>query len=190
MPPLYWGSANSHQSGTDWSQTRARSHLKQLVSLGQSSANYNLRFRRFSPSSRIWIGGLPGCQTSLKIYNPIYLITRISSLLELILRGICSSPAVLWRNSRFKWPPDGPLLSLQNEREGRLPLKTKLSCAIGHEKRLESETTCRGVYFWWGAGVPGGEQATGRCLPEVQHYYVGHISQKEPGPQGPDSSSA
>ena len=33
-------------------------------------------------------------------------------------------------------------------------------------------------------------QATGRCLPEVQHHYVGHISQKEPGPQGPDSPPA
>ena len=36
---------------------------------------------------------------------------------------------------------------------------------------------------------PGGGQATGRCLPEVQHY-VGHFSQKESGPQGPDSSPA
>ena len=96
------GSANSLRSGTDWSQTRAGSPLKRLVSLGLSSASSNLRFRRSSPSSRIWIGGLPGCQTSQRIYNPIYLMTRISSLLESILRGICSSPAVLWRNSRFK----------------------------------------------------------------------------------------
>ena len=47
-----------------------------LVSLGWSSANSNLRFRRFSPSSRIWIGGLPGCQTSLRIYNLTYLMMR------------------------------------------------------------------------------------------------------------------
>ena len=33
-----------------------------------------------------------------------------------------------------------------------------------------------------------GGQATGRCLPEVQHHYVGHFSQKESGPQGPDFS--
>ena len=35
-----------------------------------------------------------------------------------------------------------------------------------------------------------GGQATGRCLPEVQHHYVGHLNQKESGPQGPDSSPA
>ena len=36
--------------------------LPETVSFtGWSSANSNLRFRRFSPSSRIWIGGLPGC---------------------------------------------------------------------------------------------------------------------------------
>ena len=50
--------------GTDWSQTRAGSPLKRLVSQGRSSASSNLRFRRSSPSSRIWIGGLPGCLTS------------------------------------------------------------------------------------------------------------------------------
>ena len=62
-------------------------------------ASSNLRFRRFSQSSRIWIGGLPGCLTSQRIYNPIYLMTRISSLLGSTRRDICSSPAVLWRNS-------------------------------------------------------------------------------------------
>ena len=61
---------------------------------GWSSASSNLRFRRFSPSSRIWIGGLPGCLTSQRIYNPFYLMTRIPSLLESARRDICSSPAV------------------------------------------------------------------------------------------------
>ena len=37
---------------------------------------------------------------------------------------------------------------------------------------------------------PGGGQATGRCLLEVQHHYFGHTSQKESGPQGPDFSPA
>ena len=105
MPPLFWGSANSPRSGIDWSQTRARSPLKLLVSLGQSSASSNLRFRRCSLFSRIWTGGLPGYLTSQRIYNPIYLKTRISSLLEYILRGICSSHAVPWKNSRFRWLP-------------------------------------------------------------------------------------
>ena len=79
-----------------------RSPLKRLVSLGRSSASSNLRFRRCLPSSRIWIGGLPGCLTSQRIYNPIYLMTRISSFLESTHRDICSSHAVLWKNSRFK----------------------------------------------------------------------------------------
>ena len=61
---------------------------------GWSLATSNLRFRRFSPSSRIWIGGLLGCLTSQRIYNPIYLMTRISSLLGSARRDICSSPAV------------------------------------------------------------------------------------------------
>ena len=90
------------RSGIDWSQTRARSPLKLLVSLGQSSASSNLRFRRCSLFSRIWTGGLPGYLTSQRIYNPIYLKTRISSLLEYILRGICSSHAVPWKNSRIR----------------------------------------------------------------------------------------
>ena len=52
---------------------------KQSVSLGGSSANFNLHSRRFSPYSRIWIGGLPGCPTSPKICNLTYLIMRVSS---------------------------------------------------------------------------------------------------------------
>ena len=40
---------------------------------------------------------------------------------------------------------DFPLLSIQTEREGWLPLKTQFSCAFGHEKRIESESTCRGI---------------------------------------------
>ena len=67
----------------------AGSPQKQSVSLGGSSANFNLQSRRFSPSSRIWIGGLPGCQTSPKIYNLTYLM-RVSSLLAPTLRGIYS----------------------------------------------------------------------------------------------------
>ena len=46
-----------------------------------------------------WVAGYP---TSQRICNPIYLKTRISSLLEYILRGICSSHAVPWKNSRFR----------------------------------------------------------------------------------------
>ena len=53
---------------------------------------FNLKFRRFSPSFRIWIGGLPG------IYNLTYLTVRVSSLLEPTLRGT----AVQWRNSRYR----------------------------------------------------------------------------------------
>ena len=69
----------NHQSGTDWSQTRAGSPQKRSVSLRGSSANFNLQYQRFSPSSQIWIGGLPGCQTSPKIFSLTYLIARISS---------------------------------------------------------------------------------------------------------------
>ena len=43
---------------------------KRSVSLGGSSANSNLQFRRFSPSSQIWIGGLPGCQNLAKDIQP------------------------------------------------------------------------------------------------------------------------
>ena len=67
-----------------------------------SSANSNLQFRRFSLSSQIWIGGLPGCQTSPKIFSLTYLIMRISSSLEPILRDTYSSPSVHWRNSRYR----------------------------------------------------------------------------------------
>ena len=41
-----------------------------------------------------------------------------------------------------------------------------------------------------GTGVPGRGEATGRCLLRIQRFFVGYFSQKEPGPQGPDSSSA
>ena len=41
-----------------------------------------------------------------------------------------------------------------------------------------------------GAGVPGGGQATGRSLLRIQRFFVGYFSQREPGPQGPDSSFA
>ena len=43
---------------------------------------------------------------------------RISSLLEIILKGIFSSPADRWRNSRFKWLPF--FLNLSGERDGFL----------------------------------------------------------------------
>ena len=67
--------AGQLRSGTGWSRTRARSAQKRSVS-------FNLQFRRFSTSSLIWIGGLPGCLTLSKISNPICLTMRISSLLE------------------------------------------------------------------------------------------------------------
>ena len=57
---------------------------------------------------------MPGYLTSQRIYNPIYLKTRISSLLEYILRGICSSHAVPWKT---RDSGDFPILSIQTERE-------------------------------------------------------------------------
>ena len=47
-----------------------------------------------------------------------------------------------------------------------------------------------GEYLFDEVLVSQAGQATGRCLLEVQHHYVGHISQKESGPQGPDFSPA
>ena len=47
-----------------------------------------------------------------------------------------------------------------------------------------------GLVDCWGTGVPGRGEATGRCLLRIQRFFVGYFSQKEPGPQGPDSSSA
>ena len=38
---------------------------------------------------------------------------------------------------RTRDPSDFPLLSIQTEREGWLPLKTQSSCAFGHEKRID-----------------------------------------------------
>ena len=135
MPPFYWGSANSLRSGTDWSLTRAGSPLKLLVSIGLSSASFNLRSRRFLPSSRIWTGGLPGCLTSQRIYNPIYLMTRISSLLESTHRDICSSHAVLWRNSRCKWLPSS--LTSNWERGMATSQDLTLMCLWPREKNWE-----------------------------------------------------
>ena len=88
MHPLFWRSANSLRSGTD----QGRISPETVSFTGWSSASSNLRFRRFSPSSRIWIGGWPGCLTSQRIYNPFYLMMRIPSLLGPARRDICSSP--------------------------------------------------------------------------------------------------
>ena len=63
---------------------------------------------------------------------------------NLQLAGIYSA-RVLPLYGRTRDPSDIPLLSIQTEREGWLPLKTQSSCAFGHEKRFESESTCRGI---------------------------------------------
>ena len=102
---------------------------------GGVSANFNLQFWRFSPSSQIWIGGLPGCQPSPKIFSLTYFVTRISSLLELILRDTCSSPAVNWRNSRYRWRPSS--LTLNWERGTVISLDLMLMCPRPREKTWE-----------------------------------------------------
>ena len=50
----------------------------------------NPRFQGCLPYSRTWIGGYPGFLALLKTCSPIYLRTRISSLLEITLRDIFS----------------------------------------------------------------------------------------------------
>ena len=62
---------------------------------------------------------------------------------NLQLAGVYSQRYLLYGRTRD--PSDFPLLSIQTEREGWLPLKTQSSCAFGHEKRFESESTCRGI---------------------------------------------
>ena len=98
MPPLYWGSANSLRIGIDWSQTRARSPLKLLVSLGQSSASSNLRFRRCSPFSDLdwWVAGVSNLAKDIQphlsqdenlqlagVYSQRYLLESCRSMEEL-----------------------------------------------------------------------------------------------------------
>ena len=106
---------------TGWSRTRAGSPRKRSVSLRGSSVNFNLQFRRFSPSSQIWIGGFPGCPTSSKIYNLICLTMRVSSLLEPTLRGTFSSPAVQLEiqvtalYSQLKWRERDGFLSTRKD---------------------------------------------------------------------------
>ena len=131
--------------------------------------------------SHIKLSGLRRCRVhSLWLLVDHYVLRNWYRILVRAVKGLISRAGMV-SICPLLWQRDVKLQQThQTEREG----------PNGHEKRLESEPTCRGVYFWRGAGVPGGEQATGRCLPEVQHYYVGHISQKEPGPQGPGSSSS
>ena len=95
----------SNAPGTGRSRTRARSARKRSVSLGRSSVNFNLRFRRFSPSSQIWIGGLPGCLTLSRISNPICLTMAGWNLFSEV-----SSP-VLPFNGGTRDTSDGALFS-------------------------------------------------------------------------------
>ena len=139
---------------------------------GWSLASSNLRFRRFSPSSRIWIGGLPGCLTSQRIYNPFYLMTRIPSLLGSARRDICPFREELEIQvtalfSHFKLRErDGYLSRLSPH----VPLATKRDLRISP---LVGEYLLDEVLV-----SQAGDRLQGDVSLKIQHFYVGYLAKK------------
>ena len=91
--------------------------------------------------------GLVGCrgvQPRKRYANP-FTSRRESSACWNLLSEV--SARVLPFPGRTRDSGDFSIHSVQTEREGWLPLKTQPSCTFGHEKRIESEPTCRGISF-------------------------------------------